>query len=191
MKLIVGLGNPGRDYAESRHNIGFSVAKALIKERGFVLKKDNGTFSLSAKGRICGQVVIVALPLTYMNLSGNAVAALVRKYKIEPVDLLVIMDDLDLEFGRIKIRPSGSSGGHRGAESIIESLGIQEFARLRVGIGRPHQKADAAEFVLSEFTKKEKALFKEEIDTAVECCEYWAAKGIVETMNKFNRKDEK
>ena len=186
VKLIVGLGNPGRIYTESRHNIGFSVVKALSKIYKIPLKKDN-TFSLSGKGRAGTESLILALPLTFMNLSGIAVSALTKKYKIDLADLLVACDDLDLGFGVIKIRPGGSSGGHRGLGSIIDSLGSQGFSRLRVGIGRPLQsRTDAAGFVLSPFTKKEKEKIKELIENACDCCRVWVRQGITESMNIFN-----
>lgn len=191
MKLIVGLGNPGKVYAASRHNAGFQVVKALAKECGVMLKKDNAAFSLSGKCRIEGEDVILALPLTFMNLSGLAVAALLKKYKIRPEGLLVASDDLDLEFGRIKIRSGGSSAGQRGIKSVIDSLKSRDFCRLRVGIGRPLEKdADTAGFVLAPFAKKEKETIKEAIERASECCRVWAAKGITESMNIFNRRRE-
>ncbi len=200
MKLIVGLGNPGRIYSESRHNIGFSVIKALSKIYKILLKKDN-TFSLSGKGKIEGTNLILALPLTFMNLSGIAVSALIKKYKIDlprPCthgrgldNLLVVCDDLDLDFGVIKIRPSGSSAGHRGLGSIIETLGSQGFSRLRIGIGRPLRgNTDASSFVLSSFAKKEKGKIKELIENACDCCRVWAKKGIIESMNTFNRRSK-
>lgn len=186
MKLIVGLGNPGRIYRESRHNIGFSVIKALSKIYKIPLKKDN-TFSLSGKGKLEGESLVLALPLTFMNLSGIAVSALTKKYKIDLENLLVACDDLDLGFGVIKIRPSGSSGGHRGLGSIIDSLGSQGFFRLRIGIGRPLQaQTDAASFVLSPFAKKEKEKIKELIENACDCCRVWVWRGITESMNIFN-----
>ena len=190
MKLIVGLGNPGRIYTESRHNIGFSVIKALSKIYKIPLKKDN-TFSLSGKGKIKGDNLILALPLGFMNLSGIALSALIKKYKIDLDNLLVVCDDLDLDFGVIKIRPSGSSAGHRGLESIIDSLGSQGFARLRIGIGGPlRHNTDASSFVLSPFTKKEKGKIKEIIENACDCCRVWAVKGITESMNIFNRRSK-
>lgn len=191
MKLIVGLGNPGRIYTESRHNIGFSVIRALSKIYKIPLKKDN-TFSLSGKGKIEGGNLILALPLTFMNLSGIAVSALTKKYKIDLENLLVVCDDLDLGFGAIKIRPNGSSGGHRGLGSTIDSLGSQKFSRLHIGIGRPsHNNIDVAGFVLSPFTKKEKEKNKEIIEQACYCCCTWVRKGITESMNIFNRASQK
>ncbi len=205
MKLIVGLGNPGLIYARSRHNVGFSVVKALGRVYKISLKKDRGAFALTAKARIGHQNVILAMPLTFMNLSGIAVKNLARQYAIDFDNLLVVCDDLDLELGRLRIRPSGSSGGHRGLKSIIESLDSDSFARLRVGIGRPpHQlrykdslkynwcggrpgKECASDYVLSPFARKEQALVKSIIEDACECCQAWATQGITKTMNIFNK----
>ena len=187
MKLIVGLGNPGEIYINSRHNIGFSVVRALSHFFKISLKKDTGTFSLSGKSKIKNQNIILAMPLTFMNLSGIAVKFLLKKYKIDLDNVLVVCDDLDLEYGRIKIRPYGSSGGHRGLESIIKFLNSDKISRLRIGIGRPAPNMDAVSFVLSSFTKKEKAQIKNTIEKAVACCQVWALEGITKSMNIFNR----
>ncbi len=203
VKLIVGLGNPGNIYANTRHNIGFISIDALAKEYNFFLKKDRLTFSLNAKGDLGGCNVVLAMPQSFMNLSGIAVRNLVKKYKISSDNLLVICDDLDLEFGRIKIRPFGSSGGHQGLKSIIDLLGTNEFARLRVGIGRPLQqlapkndeKADCrgskssgdqniVRYVLAPFSKKER--LEEVISKVSDCCKVWVAKDVTEAMNAFN-----
>ncbi|MGE5197268.1 MAG: aminoacyl-tRNA hydrolase [Deltaproteobacteria bacterium] len=189
MKLIVGLGNPGRIYASTRHNIGFLVVKALAEKHRIGLKRDGGTSSLGGKGEIDGQDTVLAMPLTYMNLSGKAVAALIKKYKIDPDSLLVIHDDLELETGRLKIKSSGSSGGHRGLKSVIEALNSQEFARLRIGIGRPARAAaDMTEYVLSPFTRGESQRIKEAVESACECCLVWLKEGVDKSMNIFNRK---
>lgn len=191
MKLIAGLGNPGRIYIDSRHNIGFSLIRNLSRIYKAPLKKDNHTFSLSGKGRIEGQNLILALPLTFMNLSGIAVSALLKKYRIDLKDLMVVCDDLDLEPGVMKVKASGSSGGHRGLESIIDSLGTREFCRLRIGIGRPSNKnMDAARYVLSAFTRKEKEEIKEATEEARDCLRVWVTKGIAESMNIFNRRSK-
>jgi len=190
MRLIVGLGNPGRLYTDSRHNIGFSVVKALAKSYKISLKKESGNSSLSAKGKIDGKNVILATPLTFMNLSGIAVRDLFKKYRIDLDNLLVVCDDLDLEFGRLKLRPSGSSGGHRGLKSIIDSLGSQEFPRLRIGIGRSSQEIEASVYVLSPFSRREKGQVKHIIEKAVGCCRSWVVKDITETMNIFNKRSE-
>ncbi len=189
MKLIVGLGNPGRLYTDTRHNIGFMAVKALVKALKIDLKKDKYSFSLSSKGKLEGKNIILAQPLTFMNLSGAAVSSLLRRYKINTQDLLVICDDLDLELGRLKIRPKGSSGGHRGLNSIIEHLGSDNFARLRIGIGRPSPKAGASEYVLSRFSKKDAPVLKEVLNRAVECCEVWISQGPEAAMNIFNRRE--
>ncbi|OGX41058.1 MAG: aminoacyl-tRNA hydrolase [Omnitrophica WOR_2 bacterium RIFCSPLOWO2_01_FULL_41_12] len=191
MKLIVGLGNPGRIYIDSRHNIGFSVVRALNKACKIPLKKEQGIFSLSGRAKLNGCPVLLAIPLTFMNLSGKAVAALLKKYKIGLSDLLVVCDDLDLEFGRLKIRPAGSSGGHHGLQSIIDVLESDKFCRLRLGIGRPRPSVDPAQFVLSPFTKKEKIKLKEATENALDCCRIWAMQGISESMNIFNKRSER
>ena len=188
MKLIVGLGNPGIKYANSRHNAGFSVIKALAAGKRAVFKRDSSVSSFLAKIKFGGRDIVLAMPFTYMNLSGAAVKRLIRKYKAGLDDLLVVCDDLDLDFGRIKIRPSGSSGGHRGLQSIIDSLQDNEFARLRVGIGRPGEDADPSEYVLDSFSGKEKAQLKEATEKASSCALSWSWKGIAQTMNTFNKK---
>jgi PTH1 family peptidyl-tRNA hydrolase len=188
MKLIIGLGNPGRAYLDSRHNIGFLIIKSLAKIYKIPLKRESGTFSLIGRGTIDGQRVTLAMPLTFMNLSGSCVELLLKKYKTLPANLLVICDDLDLELGRLKIRPSGSSGGHRGLQSIMASLGTQDFCRLRVGISRPHKNTAAASYVLSAFTNKEKKQVKEIIARAADCCSVWVTRGIAQSMNIFNKR---
>jgi len=188
MRLIVGLGNPGRLYTDSRHNIGFSVVRALAKAAGVSLKKEKYIPAVSAAAQIERHKAVLALPMTFMNLSGCAVRQLLDKYAVDAGGLLVVCDDLDLEFGRIKLRASGSSGGHRGLASIIASAGTQDFSRLRIGIGRPPGGREAADFVLSPFLKKEKAQLQDVISRAVECCGVWAAKGAAEAMNTYNKR---
>jgi len=187
--MVVGLGNPGVIYKDSRHNIGFAVVKAIAKVYKTTLKRDKDTFSLSAKIKIGQQGAILALPLTFMNLSGIAVSALLKKYKIDLKSLLVVCDDLDLEFARLKIRNRGSSGGHRGLQSIIDNLASQGFSRLRIGIGRPRKTIDSAEYVLSAFKKKEKEESKEILERAVDCAGVWVTEGVERAMNIFNQKE--
>jgi PTH1 family peptidyl-tRNA hydrolase len=189
MKLIVGLGNPGDLYKDSRHNIGFSIVKALSRAHKTPFKKDRNTFSLSAKAKINNEQVILALPVTFVNLSGLAVSALLKKYRVGLEGLLVVSDDLDIEFGRLKLRPAGSSGGHQGLQSLIDTLGSQKFARLRIGLGRPKDR-DTAEYVLSHFTKKEKERLKQVIAKACLCCRFWLREGISKSMNIFNRRNQ-
>jgi PTH1 family peptidyl-tRNA hydrolase len=192
MKLIVGLGNPGIWYAHSRHNIGSSIIKGLAHEYACALKKDSSVSATSAKTDIEGQAVIMAVPLTYMNLSGNAVLALVRKYQVAGADLLVVCDDIDLEFGRLKIKSGGSSGGQRGLKSIIDALKSQEFARLRVGIGRPSSREKVVcDYVLSSFSRAEKKHLDAVTAQAIACCTMWVCDGIDASMNVFNKKENK
>jgi PTH1 family peptidyl-tRNA hydrolase len=188
VKLIVGLGNPGLIYKDSRHNIGFQVVRSLAKDFKAALKRDNNAHSLSGKINLDAENLILALPLTFMNLSGIAVAALLKKHKIDISSLLVVCDDLDLELGRLKLRPAGSSAGQKGLKSIIDSLNSGEFARLRIGIGRPPANKPASEYVLSQFKRAEKAKIKDITEKAKQCCLTWASKGIAESMNIFNAK---
>lgn len=190
MKLIVGLGNPGRLYIASRHNVGFIVITALGQSNKIILKKEKSVFSLIGRGRIERENVALAMPLTFMNLSGIAVKAMLKKFRLNLEDLLVVCDDLDLDFGRIRLRPSGSSGGHRGLKSIASSLGEEGFARLRVGIGRPsgQQDIETAEYVLSPFNGKEKGQLKQVTEKASQCCASWITKGVLETMSIFNKR---
>ncbi len=189
-KLIVGLGNPGLTYAGTRHNIGFSVLKSLAGSLKTNFKRDSSVSSLVAKSQAADADLILALPQTYMNLSGIAVKALIKKFKIDLENLLVVCDDLDLDPGRIKIRPQGSSAGQRGMDSIIEHLGTREFARIRIGIGRPKNPQDAAEYVLSGFSRQEKAAVSRAQENAVNCCLSWIENGTAQTMNLFNVKSE-
>jgi PTH1 family peptidyl-tRNA hydrolase len=192
MKLIVGLGNPGDLYLDTRHNFGSLIIRVLSKQHKVSLKKDPRTLSLCARVTLEGEKVILAIPLIFMNVSGGAVRALLKRYKLGPQDLLVICDDLDLELGRLKIRPRGSSGGHRGLESIINSLNSREFARLRLGIGRPPSGGiRQADYVLSGFNRKEEKQIRDITTRALECCEVWVTQGIEKSMNTFNRRSVK
>ncbi len=191
MKLIVGLGNPGLIYSGSRHNIGFTVVKYLAGSLKIPFKRDSSVFALVGKAQPGQHNLILALPQNFMNLSGIAVKALLKKFKINPDNLLVVCDDLDLDLGRMKIRPSGSSAGQRGIKSIIEHLGTQDFNRLRIGIGRPKNSGDAAKYVLSGFLRKEKEIVGEIKEEAAGCCMSWVEKGMAETMNIYNKKEWK
>jgi len=193
MKLIVGLGNPGRFYDNTRHNIGSSVVKALAKTYQGSFKKESKTFSLVCKIKLSNkrldEHLLLAIPLTYMNASGPAVSFLVNQYKIDINDLLIVCDDLHLQLGRIKIKPAGSSGGHRGLQSIIEALETERICRLRVGIGKPAgKKIDVADYVLSNLRREEKTMALSAIKKACECAKVWVNKGLVECMNMFNKK---
>ncbi|MEW6101981.1 MAG: aminoacyl-tRNA hydrolase [Candidatus Omnitrophota bacterium] len=189
MTLIVGLGNPGKIYENSRHNIGFAVIKELAKKYKIPLKKENRIIALSGRGNIEGKSVLLALPLTFMNLSGGAVCGLIKKYNIDLESLLVVTDDMDLELGRLRLRQKGSSGGHKGLKSVIDCLGGKGFSRLRIGIGRPREVADPAEYVLSSFRRPEKNKVKESVEMAVCCCLAWLSMGTAAAMNIFNKKE--
>jgi len=188
MKLVVGLGNPGEVYAHTRHNIGASVLESLAQETGTALKKDRSQLYKFGLWKAGQEEAIFAIPLTFMNLSGQAVCSLAKRYRIKPEDILVICDDLDLEFGRIRLKPKGSSAGHKGVASIIEALGTQEFPRLRLGIGRPAAKGKAADFVLSKFNKQEAKELDKIIQQAVVYCQLWLKNGIAQCMNISNKR---
>lgn len=192
MKLIVGLGNPGRHYVNNRHNVGFICVDLFARDHGIPLTQ-RGAHSKLGTGEIAGTRVVLAKPQTFMNLSGEAVAALVHRYKLASEDILVVYDDLDLPLGKIRIREKGSSGGHKGLKSIIEHLGTQDFHRIRIGIaplvseaGNLPEKVDAVEHVLSDFTDEEKTILQEvylRVATAIQCI---LTEGIVAAMNKYN-----
>ena len=186
MKLIVGLGNPGLTYAGSRHNIGWVIVKSLARSLKVSLKRDKLVCAYVGKAKYGRHDLMLALPQTFMNLSGVAVKALFKKFKINPQDLLVVCDDMDLELGRIKIRPRGSSAGQRGLASVIEQLGTQEFSRLRFGIGRPANPEDASQFVLGGFLRKEKTVVEEAKEDAARCALSWVENGVPIAMDNFN-----
>ena len=183
-KLIVGLGNPGREYAGNRHNVGFQCLDRLAEAWGLSFSKRKHK-ALLAQGKIAGLKTTLAKPQTFMNLSGEAVERLARFYKLPPQGILVIYDDLDLPLGKIRLRPEGGSGGHRGMKSIIEHLGTGGFPRLRVGIGRPTH-GDPVDYVLSDFAPDELMTIEETYERATSVVELWLAEGIVAAMNRYN-----
>lgn len=184
--LIVGLGNPGSEYAAHRHNIGFQVVQALAGAHGLSFSRRRGKARV-AEGRVGGRPVLLAQPQTFMNLSGQAVGRLSRVYGIPPERVLVVSDDLDLPLGRLRLRPEGGSGGHKGMRSIIESLGTRDFPRLRVGIDRPPGRMDPADYVLEPFDEDQEPVVAEAVLQAVLAIERWLAEGIVTAMEEFNR----
>ena len=187
--LIVGLGNPGREYRNTRHNIGFMAVDALAASLSIRLSKVQ--FKAITGNGILGQSqVILAKPQTFMNLSGQAVSSLMNFYKIEKDHFLVINDDLDLPLGTLRIRPGGGSAGQRGMESIIEKLGTQEFPRLRLGIGRPPGQMDAKDYVLQPFSAGEADLLRLVLETSVSAVSTFVNEGLEPAMNKFNGKLE-
>jgi PTH1 family peptidyl-tRNA hydrolase len=192
MKLIIGLGNPGKDYAHNRHNVGFRCINHLAKLHSLNLKQRQCQSQVGT-GKIDSTRVLLAKPKTFVNLSGEAVRNLMRKHNIAISDLLVIHDDLDLPLGKIRLRQNGSSGGHKGIKSIISALGSQEFCRIKIGIGRSpqdqsskHDTKIVVNHVLSNFDSKEEQAIKPAIASAAEAVECIIAEGIVAAMNKFN-----
>jgi len=183
-KLIVGLGNPGRKYAHNRHNVGFWCLDRLAQAHGLSFTRRRAKASL-ALGKIADVGVVLAKPLTYMNLSGQAVGQLVSFYKLPLEGILVICDDLDLPPGTIRLRPEGGSGGHKGMHSIIEALGSQAFPRLRVGIGRPPGN-DAVSYVLSDFTADEQIMLENVYKRVVAAVELFLREGVEAAMNAYN-----
>jgi len=187
MKLIVGLGNPGMEYRSTKHNIGFEVVKALAKENNIKINKELH-FSLLGKGKIAGVDVILVLPQTYMNLSGRAVGELFREAAKGASDLLVICDDINIELGRIRLRKKGSSGGHKGLESIAHTLGRDDFTRLRVGIATEVHKGDITGYVLAPFKRKEKRNVAHVITLAKDAVACMIEEGVDKAMAKFNKR---
>jgi PTH1 family peptidyl-tRNA hydrolase len=187
LMMVVGLGNPGSEYARHRHNIGFEVVNALARAHGLVFARRKGTKAHVAEGRVGSRPALLAKPQTFMNLSGQAVRRLSRAHDIPPKRILVVYDDLDLPLGRLRLRPEGSSGGHKGMRSIIEALGTQAFPRLRVGIDRPAGRADPVDYVLHPFAGEEQLLVAETVARAAAAVECWLLEGIGAAMARFNR----
>ncbi len=188
--LIVGLGNPGRDYEGTRHNVGFRCADALVQAYG--LRYDNKKKSKAkvAEGAIKGKNVLIAKPQTIMNLSGGSVQGLAAFYKIPPARIMVVYDDLDIPPGTLRIRPTGGSGGHRGMTDIIRRLGTQDFPRIRFGIGRPPDRMDPAAYVLQRFSGDDLRRVGDTVDRVVKTIETWLTDGIESAMNHYNGTDD-
>lgn len=184
MKLIVGLGNPGRQYLRSRHNIGFRIADALADRWSVPLTRMQHE-ALAGSTVKRNQKIVILKPQTFMNLSGASVAAAVRFYKAQPEDLLVLLDDMALPLGQLRLRATGSAGGHNGLADIIDRLGANEFARLRVGIGAAHP-GHAVAHVLGDFTEDEETIVQNAVDHAADATECWLHRGISTAMNQYN-----
>jgi PTH1 family peptidyl-tRNA hydrolase len=189
MKLVVGLGNPGSKYEGTRHNVGFAAVDVLAARHGLQWEPaPRGIEAFVTKWR--SGDAIFAKPLTFMNLSGAAIVGLLQFYKIELADLFVMVDEVQLETGRVKIRPAGSAGGHNGLKSIIASLGTVEFPRLRIGVGRGDTRRDLADHVLSRFEPEERSTIDEAIVRAADAAELFVAEGSSAAMNRYNRRDD-
>jgi PTH1 family peptidyl-tRNA hydrolase len=187
MKLIVGLGNPGREYRDTRHNVGFMVVDEIARRHNLTLGMAPSQIpdAMIAK-KFGADGSLVAKPLTFMNNSGDAVSALARYYDISIGDLLVVVDEVALPFGRLRARARGSAGGHNGLKSVIARLGTTEFARLRLGVGRGDARRDLADHVLSKFEADEQSALEEFITRAADAAEMFAAEGIEKVMNTYN-----
>lgn len=185
MKLIIGLGNPGKQYDYTRHNIGFEVIDALAKEWNAPLTnaKFNGMYATVHRPE--GKVILLK-PLTYMNLSGESVRPLMDYFDIDVEDIIVIYDDLDLETGKLRLRQKGSAGGHNGIKSLIQHLGTQQFNRIRVGVNRPPAGMKVADYVLSKFSKDDASVVKEAVDKSVAAVEKALATPFIDVMSEFN-----
>ena len=192
MKLIVGLGNPGRRYAETRHNVGFAVAAKLLPKisASSAREKFNGEL---AEGTMDGEKVAVLCPMTFMNASGDSVRRAVDFYKIEPAgdDLLVICDDLNLSSGRLRIRRGGSAGGQKGLADIIRVLATDQVPRLRIGIDRPPEHMDVVDYVLGKFGPEDRDMIEQVYDLAATACADWVRQGTLFTMNRYNAEPKK
>jgi PTH1 family peptidyl-tRNA hydrolase len=189
MKLIVGLGNPGERYRGTRHNAGFAVIDELARRRD-VAFEGAPVDALIAKVRNLGEGALVGKPTTYMNSSGPAVGELVRYYRIEVPDVLVVVDDVNLPLGRLRARPRGSDGGHNGLKSIIEHLGTEEFSRLRIGVGRGAEDRELAGHVLSRFLPAERDAVERMVTRGADAAELFALEGIDQVMNRFNAPED-
>lgn len=187
MYIIVGLGNPESKYKNTRHNIGFDVIDAIAKESN--ISVNNGKFkALCGNGIFNGHKVVLLKPLTYMNLSGEAVIEACNFYKVEPAEIIVFSDDINLDVGAIRIRKSGSAGGHNGLKNIIKHLGTEAFPRIRMGVGQKPAEYDLADYVLGHFSSAERVLMDEGIEKAIDALKLIMDDNVDQAMNKYNRK---
>ena len=184
--LIVGLGNPGREYAQTRHNAGFLLVERLVKRWHANWNRGKKFDARLARANVEGRQVWLGQPQTFMNASGEAVGALVKFYRVPGAGVLVAVDDADLPLGEIRLRPSGSSGGHHGLESVEQHLGTRDYARLRIGIGRKAGKREITDYVLGRLNAAESALMDKVLDVACDQAECWLREGTQKAMNQFN-----
>ncbi|EET61101.1 aminoacyl-tRNA hydrolase [Marvinbryantia formatexigens DSM 14469] len=188
MYIIAGLGNPGRQYAHTRHNVGFDTIDVLAEKYNIKVEYEKGR-ALTGSGRIEGQSVLLVKPLTFMNLSGESIRALADFYKIDGTSqLIVIYDDISLPPGQLRIREKGSAGGHNGIKSIISHLGGQEFLRIKVGVGEKPAGWDLADYVLSRFSQEERQKVEEALKRAADAAVCLMTDGVEAAMNEYNRK---
>jgi len=185
MKAIIGLGNPGMKYAGTRHNIGFDAVTAIADKYNLSInnKKFKGVY---ADGHIAGEKVLLVQPQTFMNLSGECVREVADFYKLNPDEIIIICDDINLDVGRLRIRKKGSAGGHNGLKNIIAHLGTEEFPRIRVGVGEKTEGWDLADYVLARFDKDSEPVIREALANVVGAVETWISEGIDAAMNRYN-----
>lgn len=186
-RLIVGLGNPGKDYAYTRHNLGFLVLDKIIEQQGLKVKKDPAVNAYVATAVIEDVPCSLLMPQTFMNNSGPAVKAFVARHQISVTDILVVCDDFSLDFGQLRLRLKGSDGGHNGLGSIVAHLGSRDFARLRLGIGHPGQRS-TVDYVLEKFTAAEKKQLGDFTGEAAQCTVAWVTQDIDKVMSQFNKR---
>ena len=186
-KLVVGLGNPGEDYENTAHNLGFRVID-LLGERNGIKVGRRDCRALVGQGSIAGKPVLLAKPQTFMNLSGESVNGLLVKYEIAPGDLVLVYDELDLPWQSLRIRPGGSSAGHRGVESVIRNVGTNQFPRVRLGVHGGRREKDGAQIVLGKLNRAQKQELDEMLDLAAQAVESIIAEGVEKSMAKFNRR---
>lgn len=186
MKIIIGLGNPGRKYERTRHNIGFQTADELARQTGGAINQEKH-HALLAKARFGDAAVVLAKPQTYMNESGRAAAAILRDAYAAPGDVIVVHDELDLPLGTIRVKTGGGHGGHNGLRSLIEHLGSADFVRVRVGIGRPPAGMEAADYVLAPFSAEERTAAEEAVTRAADAVRMIVVDGVTKAMNAVNK----
>ena len=189
MKLIVGVGNPGPRYRDTRHNVGFVVAEELARRRGLAFASAPAN-ALIARTPASADGLIIAKPMTYMNRSGEAAAALQRFYRVVLEEMLVVIEDVNLPLGRLRARAQGASGGHNGLRSIIEALGTEAFPRLRVGVGRGDERRELGDYVLSRFDPEEREAIEAAVVRATDAVELFVTEGIDAIMNRYNQKHD-
>ncbi|MCP4871888.1 MAG: aminoacyl-tRNA hydrolase [Proteobacteria bacterium] len=185
MQLVVGLGNPGARYERTRHNVGFDVVRRLADRHGINLR-DKRFKAVLGKGNVAGESTVLACPQTWMNLSGDSISPMVGWYKLAREDVVVIHDDLDLPFGVVKVKGGGGHGGHNGLRDLVKKMGGADFARVRVGVGRPDGPMDPADWVLARWTSDQSASVPAIVDAAADCVETVLTDGFKEAMNRHN-----
>ncbi len=185
MKVVIGLGNPGKKYEDTRHNVGF-MAIDKISEKWSIPVQQQKFRALVGEGRINGERALLVKPQTYMNLSGESVADVLRFYKLTPADILVIYDDLDLPTGKLRLREKGSAGGHNGIKSIIQHTGTQVFNRIKIGIDRPQPGRSVSDYVLSPFSAMDRTVIAQAVEAAADAAAMWMEEDFDKVMNRFN-----